>query len=294
LSVDPYESDRQANLQEEEIVQWLSHDNPTAEVFVTFGPSKSLPLWKFPPRFTLERLPVEVNTWAAMEDYIQTQQPAYIILDEDTVRRRRQALSAYFQYQRDPALISFEQIPPGWALAFVYPELPCRWCIFSPVPTHPTTPIATFENGLQLLDWHITPPASSQSPTDEASFNNNQLLITNYQLPLSSLHVTLTWRTQKPLPTDYTIFTHLTAPDGFVKAQSDRQPLAGAWPISRWQPGELVADRYDLPLEAGITSGEYLLLAGLYDPATGERLPLLEGIPGPAPATVLLGTVVIE
>ena len=112
-------------------------------------------------------------------------------------------------------------------------------------------------------------------------------------LCLQPLRVTLTWQADSPPPADYTIFVHLTAPDGFIKAQQDQPPFGGARPTSRWQAGERYADRYELTLDAGVTPGEYLLLAGMYDPETGERLAVLEGPTGPAPATVLLGRVEI-
>ena len=44
---------------------------------------------------------------------------------------------------------------------------------------------------------------------------------------------------------------------------------------------------------SGLAFDEYLLLAGLYRPASGERLPILDGPTGPAPQTVLLGRVVV-
>ncbi len=273
LAVDPYQSDRSANAEAEQIVQWLSNDRPAAEALVTFGPSKSLPLWKFPAHFTFERLPYGINTWPAMQSYLQTKTPAYIIIDDDTARRRRQALAGYFQRQDE--LVWFEQVPPGWALDFVYPGLPCQWCIFSPVADRP--PLASLEGGIELLDY--TSPFTLGHPGPVGS-------------PFAhSLRVVLTWRTQTPLPEDYTVFVHLTAPDGFVKAQQDRQPFAGARPTSHWVPGEVLADRYDLPIDEGITAGDYLLLAGMYHPASGERLAVLEGPAGPAPKTILLGEV---
>jgi 4-amino-4-deoxy-L-arabinose transferase-like glycosyltransferase len=264
ISVDPYASDRAANADVEDVVGWLSRDT-TAEASVIFGPSKSLPLWKFPPNFTFERIPSTLNTWPALRDSITTQDPTYIILDDDTVRRRRDALAGYFQ--RQEGRITFEQIPPGWRLDYLYPGLPAQWLIFSPATGY-AQPLATFAGGLELLDANTKPPVWVDGKR--------------------VLRVTLTWRAERRQTEDYTIFVHLTAPDGFVKAQHDRPPFAGAYPTSHWQAGKVVADRYDLILDGSVTSGDYLLLAGLYRPATGERLPLLAGPAGPSPAAVLL------
>ncbi|MBN1992535.1 MAG: glycosyltransferase family 39 protein [Anaerolineae bacterium] len=267
LTVNPYESDRSHNAEEEEIVQWLSTDRPAGKTLVTFGPSKSLPLWKFPAHFTFERLPVEVDSWPAMEGYVQARRPDYLIVDDDTARRRRQALAGYFQ--RDNELIVFEQLPPNWALDLAYPGLPCKWCIFSPV--REVEPLAALEGGLELVGYEVISPPNNPA----------------------SRRVILAWRAQKTPAVDYTVFVHLTAPDGFVKAQQDQQPFGGTLPTSRWRPNEVLADRYDLTLEAGVTPGQYLLLTGMYNPATSERLKVIDGPSGPVPDSVLLGTLEI-
>ncbi len=287
LTVDPFLSDREANAEEEAMVQWLSRDNPSGAALISFGPSKSLPLWKFPTRFTIERLPIDVNSWNAMEAYVQDRRPAYIILDADTVRRRRQALSDYFQYESDRAQVLFENYPANWAFDLAYPEFPCRWCIFSPLANAPS--LATFEGGIELLQWRV---ASEHDRGSSASISMSNSPATSHNSQF--LRLILTWRTHVPPTADYTMFVHLTSGDGFVKTQHDRQPFDGLRPTSGWQPGLILADRYDLPLDDSLTPGEYLLLAGLYDPTTGERLAVVEGPHGPGPATVLLGAVRIE
>ena len=287
LSIDPYEADRSANAEVEQIVQWLSDDTLTGRARVAFGPSKSLPTWKFPARFTVERLPYEVNTWAAMQATVQSQAPDYIIIDDDTARRRREALSGHFQ--RRAGLVTFEQIPDGWTLDYVYPSIPCKWCIFSPAPPVDAQPVATLANGLDLLAWRVSEAGGAHSGDSPASQNSPITIPPGTQ----TIRVILTWRAENPPPGDYTIFVHLTAPDGFVKTQHDQPPFGGARPTSQWQPGETLADRYDLPLGAGIAPGNYLLLTGMYLPATGERLAVLEGPAGPAPETIRLGPVKI-
>lgn len=293
LSIDPYESDREANADEEEIVQWLSRDNPANETLVIFGPSKSLPLWKFPARFTFERLPVEVNNWPSMQAYVQTQKPDYIIVDSDTARRRRQALSAYFRYENEQ--VRLEEVPPGWALDFVYPKLPCQWCIFSPVAD--TEPMAVLEDSIELLSFRVANEGAGQPANTLQATGRRVQESGRDELPVAdvaiqpgqqSLRVILTWRTRAWLPDDYTVFVHLTAPDGFVKAQHDRPPFDGAIPTSQWKPGEVFADRYELELDDSVTPGDYLLLAGMYDPATGKRLAVIEGPTGPVRDTILL------
>jgi hypothetical protein len=83
---------------------------------------------------------------------------------------------------------------------------------------------------------------------------------------------------------DYTTFVHLTNSAGELVAQQDQPPLKGAYPTSLWDPGEIIADELALPLPAELPPGRYELLVGLYDPLSGQRLP----VPDSAENTVRL------
>ncbi|RMF05281.1 MAG: hypothetical protein D6768_01405, partial [Chloroflexi bacterium] len=82
----------------------------------------------------------------------------------------------------------------------------------------------------------------------------------------------LTWQTDAPLTTDFTVFVHLRAADGFVRSQADGPPAGGAYPTSAWQPGQVVQDIHLLPPGEDLSQVASIAL-GLYNPATGERLP---------------------
>jgi hypothetical protein len=94
-----------------------------------------------------------------------------------------------------------------------------------------------------------------------------------------ALEVTLGWSAEAHLDRDYTVFLHLVSPGagGEVVAQSDGPPLDGEWPTSLWLPGMTLDDTHTIPIPAALPPGTYHLLAGLYDPATGERLTLPDG-----------------
>ena len=68
---------------------------------------------------------------------------------------------------------------------------------------------------------------------------------------------------------------HFIGPNGTPAAQGDQEPWQGAYPTNAWLQGVPAADRYHLALPADLPGGEYKLVAGLYDPATQQRLPLL-------------------
>jgi hypothetical protein len=95
----------------------------------------------------------------------------------------------------------------------------------------------------------------------------DQLPIANNELPL-----TLYWRTEAPLPLDYTTFVHLRNAAGENVAQKDQPPLNGSYPTSLWDPGEIIADKIVIPLPDNLPAGEYQLVIGLYDFQTGQRL----------------------
>ena len=73
------------------------------------------------------------------------------------------------------------------------------------------------------------------------------------------------------MKTDYTVFVQLLNSAGQVVAQVDAPPLAGTAPTTTWLPGEILTDPYTLTLPADLSPGDYRLITGLYNAATGER-----------------------
>ncbi len=100
------------------------------------------------------------------------------------------------------------------------------------------------------------------------------LTIDNCLLPLENCHPTpqlnLHWQTSVSPATDYTIFVHLRAVDGFVLNQADSPPVSGQYSTSVWQPGEVVQDIHPLPI-ADYGQIDHIAI-GIYDPITGQRL----------------------
>jgi hypothetical protein len=97
------------------------------------------------------------------------------------------------------------------------------------------------------------------------------------------LDLTLYWRCDAPLPTDYTTFVHIrdstgqiTGTPGTIVAQMDRPPADGAYPTSLWDAGEVILDAIKIPIPPQVPPGDYEVVIGLYDSATGHRLPLLD------------------
>jgi len=90
----------------------------------------------------------------------------------------------------------------------------------------------------------------------------------------ASQPVRLTWQRTGKECGAYTVFVHLVGPEGTI-AQADQVPLQGFYPTDAWLVGAPVTDEYTLTLPANAPPGEHQLVVGLYDPASGQRLPLL-------------------
>jgi hypothetical protein len=95
--------------------------------------------------------------------------------------------------------------------------------------------------------------------------------------PPCALGVSLYWRSIRPVADDLTVFIHFLGQDGRPIVQADGQPVGGVYPTSIWAPGEVVLDRHELMIPAGISPGSYRIVAGLYRVSDGVRLATSSG-----------------
>jgi len=89
----------------------------------------------------------------------------------------------------------------------------------------------------------------------------------------SSLPLVLYWRALTPLTANYSVFVHLDAPDGMTYASADELNPADI-PTSRWPPSLYVRNPLTLTLPPDLPPIRYTLMAGLYHPEEGARLPV--------------------
>jgi hypothetical protein len=89
------------------------------------------------------------------------------------------------------------------------------------------------------------------------------------------LRVTLYWRADCSVKEDYTVFAQLLGAQNRILAQSDGWPVGGIYPTSRWQPGEVIEDVRDVPVQADAPGGQYRLAVGLYQLQTLQRLEIV-------------------
>lgn len=82
------------------------------------------------------------------------------------------------------------------------------------------------------------------------------------------------WHVDQPFAQDYLIFVHLIDADGGRPTQRDAPPWQGRFPTTTWRAGTLVVDANDVYLPPSLAPGEYRVVVGMYDPATGARPPV--------------------
>jgi hypothetical protein len=85
----------------------------------------------------------------------------------------------------------------------------------------------------------------------------------------------VTWWAGGPTAARLTVFAHLLEAGQRERAGADGPPAGGTNPTDLWQPGEEVVDERTFTLPPDSPPGRYAVEYGLYDPATGRRLPLV-------------------
>jgi hypothetical protein len=116
---------------------------------------------------------------------------------------------------------------------------------------------ATFGGALDLLGYDA--PPSPAAPGDEVTLG-------------------LYWRLRQPLDRNASVFVHLVDEHGVIIAQRDMHPGQGSIATRETEPGYAWADRYTLRIpRTGLAPAQLHWAVGVYDAATGERLPYTPG-----------------
>ncbi len=104
-----------------------------------------------------------------------------------------------------------------------------------------------------------------------------------------SIALALFWQAREAAPIPYAVSVQALDAHGVLIGQRDQQPGGGEFPTNGWIAGEVLADRYELVLPPGA----YRLIVKMYDPATGQVVPVT--LPGPTAAQEFapLGEVVV-
>ncbi len=103
------------------------------------------------------------------------------------------------------------------------------------------------------------------------------------RLEAGALNLTLYWRCDAWLPDDYSTFVQardtkglVAGKPGAVMAQMVHAPGGADYPTSLWNVGEVIRDSIQIPIPPGTPPGDYEIAVGLYQPASGARLPVTD------------------
>jgi hypothetical protein len=123
----------------------------------------------------------------------------------------------------------------------------------------PTTPDmvqigATYEGGITLSAYSALPEAN----------------------PGDFIPILLEWQSPAEIQDSFKVFVHVVDAQGTIIAQVDSIPGGGLFPMTDWQPGQTIADRFAIELPSDLPPGEYEIRVGIYNPANNLRLPVLD------------------
>ncbi|MEA3407197.1 MAG: glycosyltransferase family 39 protein [Chloroflexota bacterium] len=97
------------------------------------------------------------------------------------------------------------------------------------------------------------------------------------ELDDARLRLTLYWRADASVDTNYSVFCHVLR-DGVLLGQHDGPAAEGYYSTDMWRPGDIVEDRRVIPLSALYAEETDEIVVGLYDWRTMEHLALLNEV----------------
>ncbi|MEW5959457.1 MAG: hypothetical protein AB1801_17170, partial [Chloroflexota bacterium] len=134
--------------------------------------------------------------------------------------------------------------------------------------------------------WVTASPPQLTAPSPPARFGSQITLLQVDPPRATDPRLTLYWQTAAPIEPNYTIFVHLLDKNDKLLGQLDGAPYDGLYPLSNWLPGQIITDARPLP---AIDPAQLAAIAiGIYEPATGNRLPAADAQGRPLPNHSLL------
>jgi len=118
---------------------------------------------------------------------------------------------------------------------------------------HPVS--VNFDDAIELLGYTITAPHEDYVGAGES--------------------FTLTWyfKSTKKLTSTYRVFVHIDGEGNRI--HGDHDPVENSYPVTLWEPGDIIADAQKIDVPASSHGGEYKILMGFYSGDT--RLPIRQG-----------------
>ena len=140
-------------------------------------------------------------------------------------------------------------------------------------PAGERVPLVDGGSAVTLGPWRVRPVPGAAPAVPVDARLGEAVRLQGYDVAVTdSLVVTLTWSAEAVPALDYVVFVHWVGAEGVMLAQHDGSPAAGRYPSSWWLPGDCVPDVHRLSLPLTLPN-PIILYVGMYDPATGARLP---------------------
>ncbi len=209
---------------------------------------------------------------------------------------------------QDVARNEYANYDPSPLLARIFSRTDRVWVVNYQVdaldPAEPTGQWMSQHAGLAFADWFGQSQVALFVKPDSTAIHSisfefmpgvkGKAMLPQTAVALGEvLQLTLVWETAVPLDRRYQTFLHLGRPDQPPIAQDDREPQNGVTPMDAWPVGTAVTDYRAILLPNDAPPGVYFLYLGLYDPATGDRLPVIEPTGCDQPDRACLGEIEI-
>lgn len=211
--------------------------------------------------------------------------------------RPQQAILLVGRFHQMTDVVLEVQVDNEFAGEWRLPAIPGEWLESAfPIPAHLVHSDAThltFTRRSDAPEERLSPfyfwiyqgdlSEEAMTPTTHTSIDfGNVARLIGYDVPETvlapgdTLSLRLYWRALQPSRADWHIFVHLIDPQNDTTAgivvQQDAAPRAGTYPFWVWRPGEIVVEPLHLVIPYGHAPGDYVLVIGLYNLTTGERL----------------------
>jgi 4-amino-4-deoxy-L-arabinose transferase-like glycosyltransferase len=148
-----------------------------------------------------------------------------------------------------------------------------------------------------LRHWALRPGATyPASPEPEQRLGANyghRIALLGWDNPRNG-QLTVYWQALQPLDRDYQVSLVLEDETGKELGRWDGRPAGYEYPAQRWEVGEAVLGRYDLPLPADAPRGDYYVTLAVYDPAEPSGLDIMDVADNPAGKRIRLGPFRLE
>ncbi len=114
-------------------------------------------------------------------------------------------------------------------------------------------------------------------------------------IPGETINLTLFWQSLGHTEVPYKVFAHLLNREGDIVAQHDAQPCSWSCPTTGWVSEGIIFDEHPIALGSDVQPGKYTLVIGMYNEASGERMPVYNAQGEPLPGGIIaLGRVRID